>query len=86
MIMYGTAMDCFHTISRIKAQINNLKITHDGTPVKVSMTFGFAASGDPGEPMDIDAMLSTVDKRALQGKGKRQERYRCRITSNIAGM
>lgn len=67
MIMYGTAMDCFHTISRIKAQINNLKITHDGTPVKVSMTFGFAASGESGS-QDIDAMLSTGRQTALQGK------------------
>ena len=67
MIMYGTAMDCFNTISRIKAQINNLKITHDGTPVKVSMTFGFAASGESGS-QDIDAMLSTVDKRLYKGK------------------
>ena len=67
MIMYGSAMDCFHTISRIKAQINDLKITHDGTPVKVSMTFGFAASGESGS-QDIDAMLSTVDKRLYKGK------------------
>ena len=67
MIMYGSAMDCFHTISRIKAQINDLKIMHDGTPVKVSMTFGFAASGESGS-QDIDAMLSTVDKRLYKGK------------------
>lgn len=67
MIMYGSAMDCFRTISRIKAQINDLKITHEGTPVKVSMTFGFAASGESGS-QDIDAMLSTVDKRLYKGK------------------
>ena len=67
LIMYGPAMDCFHTVARIKSQINALNITHEGKPVKVSMTFGFAASGEYGS-QDIDAMLSTVDKRLYKGK------------------
>lgn len=67
MIMYGSAMDCFHTIARIKSQINALNITHEGAPVKVSMTFGFAASSEYGS-QDIDVMLSTVDKRLYKGK------------------
>lgn len=66
MIMYGPAMDCFHTITRIKSQINALNITHEGRPVRVSMTFGFASSEDGSG--DIDAMLSTVDKRLYKGK------------------
>lgn len=67
MIMYGSAMDCFHTISRIKAQINDLKITHDGTPVEGLYDLWVAASGESGS-QDIDAMLSTVDKRLYKGK------------------
>lgn len=67
MIMYGSEMDCFHAVNRIKSEINSLGITHEGVPVKVSMTFGFAFSGEGATP-DVDAMLSTVDKRLYKGK------------------
>lgn len=67
MIMYGTEMDCFHAVNRIKSEIGSLGITHEGRPVNVSMTFGFASSGEEMSP-DIDAMLSTVDKRLYKGK------------------
>lgn len=67
IIMYGSSIDCLHTITRIKTQISELNITCEGKPVNVSMTFGFAASSESGSP-DIDAMLSTVDKRLYKGK------------------
>lgn len=67
MIMYGSEMDCFHVINRMKTEISSLGLTHEGRPVKVSMTFGFAASNE-NSAADIDAMLSTVDKRLYKGK------------------
>ncbi|MGN1423624.1 MAG: GGDEF domain-containing protein, partial [Oscillospiraceae bacterium] len=70
IIMYGSYDDCYGRISNIKSLINSLAIDHEDTTVRVSMTFGFAASGEDeaGGSMGIDAMISTVDKRLYKGK------------------
>ncbi len=70
IIMHGSYDECFGRVSNIKALINSLAIDHENSTVKVSMTFGFAASGEDGSisSAGIDAMLSTVDKRLYKGK------------------
>lgn len=67
MIMHGGAEECLPVISRIRSEINALRIDSDGRTVRVSMTFGFMTS-DENSGRDIDAMLSTVDKRLYRGK------------------
>ena len=67
MIMYGGREDCFAVIQRIKAQINALEINHEGRTVNVSMTFGFAFSGEDSNA-SLDELISTVDKRLYKGK------------------
>lgn len=70
IIMYGAYDDCYGRISNIKSLINALVIDHEDSTVRVSMTFGFAASGENEAvgSMSVDAMISTVDKRLYKGK------------------
>jgi diguanylate cyclase (GGDEF)-like protein len=72
MIMRGTRDECFARISLVKAQINALKIDHEGSRVRVSMTFGFADCGENGDPpttaAEMDSLISMVDKRLYKGK------------------
>lgn len=46
IIMRGTHDQCYERLSVIKSQISSLGITSDDRPVKVTMTFGFADSGE----------------------------------------
>lgn len=67
IVMDGSYDDCYPVVSRIKNEISSLGIEHEGTPVKVSMTFGFTTSAESGSA-DLDELLSTVDKRLYKGK------------------
>lgn len=42
IVMRGTRTECLKRVNEIKSRICALDIVHDGQPVKVTMTFGFA--------------------------------------------
>lgn len=62
LVMRGTREDCFDRIDKIKTEISSLGIVHEGRPVKVTMTFGFADSEemkDLRKPEDVEVVTAT---------------------------
>ena len=49
IVMRGTREGCFERLGKIKSEICSLGITHEEKPVKVTMTFGFADSGEKAQ-------------------------------------
>ena len=84
IVMRGTRESCFERIGKIKSEICALGIVHEEQPVKVTMTFGFADSGEKAiataeievittatrtqAHIDIESLISVVDKRLYVGK------------------
>ena len=66
IIMHGATDDCLPVISRIKSEISSLGLEYGGSPVKVSMTFGFAENSEGSS--NVDELINTVDKRLYKGK------------------
>lgn len=62
LVIRGTRDECFERVGKIKSEINSLGIVHEGRPVKVTMTFGFADSDemeDLRKPEDVDVVTAT---------------------------
>lgn len=62
LVMRGTRENCFDRIDKIKTEISSLGIVHEGRPVKVTMTFGFADSEemkDLRKPEDVEVVTAT---------------------------
>ena len=62
IVMRGTHGECFERIGKIKSAICSLGIKHEGKPVKVTMTFGFADSEempDFSQPDNIEEVAAS---------------------------
>lgn len=63
LVMLGGRDECLARLGEIKNRISGLDIVHEGKPVKVSMTFGFA---DSAEKEDIITESGEVEKDKLR--------------------
>ena len=52
IVMRGTRDECFERLRKIKSEICSLDIVHEGQPVKVTMTFGFAGSEERSQTFE----------------------------------
>lgn len=70
VIMISGRDEAFERVSRMRRQISELDIWHEGQAVPTTMTFGFADSSENLNENDVnlESLISLVDKRLYDGK------------------
>lgn len=70
IIMISSRSENFERVSKMRRQISELDIWHEGKPVPTTMTFGFADSSEcqNQNEIDLEGLISLVDKRLYDGK------------------
>lgn len=70
IVMRGTREECFERLGKIKSEICGLGIVHENTPVKVTMTFGFADSEEKTQSLktaEIEILTTATRTQAHIG-------------------
>ncbi|MGN1118789.1 MAG: GGDEF domain-containing protein, partial [Oscillospiraceae bacterium] len=74
IILQGGRLDCLSRAREIRENVLERRVDHNGTIVKITMTFGFVDSSELGADAfhdnvsHIEALISLADKRLYKGK------------------